>query len=76
VESPVRGDMHAGFGERSGETGWEQSHYRAPGRLDRRSGGLGVPQSENALAWWENRTSLGFDPVHDEGHLVDAIIPC
>jgi site-specific recombinase XerD len=35
VESPVRGDMHAGFGERPGETDREQSRHRAPGRLDR-----------------------------------------
>jgi hypothetical protein len=33
VESPVRGDTHAGFGERSGETDREQSRHRAPGRL-------------------------------------------
>ena len=26
---------HAGFGERPGETGQEQSWYRAPGRLNR-----------------------------------------
>src|SRR6185312_12682190 len=35
VESPVPGDGHAGFGERSGETGQEQSRYRAPDRLNR-----------------------------------------
>jgi hypothetical protein len=34
VESPVLGNGHAGFGERSGETGQEQSRYRAPGRLN------------------------------------------
>ena len=34
VESPVPGDRHAGFGERPGETGREQSRYRAPGRLN------------------------------------------
>src|SRR6478736_1144039 len=33
VESPVRGDTHAGFGERPWETGREQSRYRAQGRL-------------------------------------------
>jgi hypothetical protein len=35
VESPVPGDGCAGFGERPGETGQEQSGYRAPGRLNR-----------------------------------------
>jgi hypothetical protein len=30
----VPGDGHAGFGERSGETGQEQSGYRAPDRLN------------------------------------------
>ncbi len=35
VESPVPGDAHAGFGERPGETGQEQSRHRAPGRLNR-----------------------------------------
>jgi hypothetical protein len=39
VESPVPGDGHAGFGERPGETGQEQSRYRAPGRLNRVNGG-------------------------------------
>src|SRR6266487_5126392 len=34
VESPVPGDGHAGFGERPGETGQEQSRHRAPGRLN------------------------------------------
>ncbi len=29
----MRGDAHGGFGERSGETGQEQSQYRAPGLL-------------------------------------------
>jgi hypothetical protein len=29
------GDWHGGFGERSGETGREQSRNRAPGRLNR-----------------------------------------
>ena len=29
------GDRHAGFGERPGETGREQSRHRAPGRLNR-----------------------------------------
>jgi RNA-directed DNA polymerase len=35
VESPVPGDGHAGFGERSGETGQKRSWYRAPDRLNR-----------------------------------------
>jgi hypothetical protein len=39
VESPVPGDGHAGFGERPGETGQEQSGYRAPGRLNRVTSG-------------------------------------
>lgn len=33
VESPLRREAHGGFGERSGETGWEQSCHRAPGLL-------------------------------------------
>ena len=33
------GDGHAGFGERSGETGQEQSRYRAPDRLNRSNSG-------------------------------------
>ncbi|HEX5495482.1 MAG TPA: hypothetical protein VFX70_13010, partial [Mycobacteriales bacterium] len=36
VESPVRGDAHAGFGERPEETGRQQCRYRAPGRLNQR----------------------------------------
>jgi hypothetical protein len=36
VESPLRGDTHGGFGERSGETGREQSRNRAPGLLSAR----------------------------------------
>lgn len=32
VESPVLRNGHAGFGRRPGETGWEQSQHRAPGR--------------------------------------------
>ena len=35
VESPLPGDWHGGFGERSGETGRWQHRNRAPGRLDR-----------------------------------------
>jgi hypothetical protein len=34
VESPLRGDAHGGFGERSGETGRWQHRNRAPGRLN------------------------------------------
>src|SRR5215472_5770269 len=33
VESPLPGDRHGGFGERSGETGRWQHRNRAPGRL-------------------------------------------
>lgn len=33
MESPLRREAHGGFGERSGETGREQSRYRAPGLL-------------------------------------------
>ena len=33
VESPLRCEAHGGFGERLGETGREQSRYRAPGLL-------------------------------------------
>src|SRR6266852_7678694 len=33
VESPLPGDWHGGFGERSGETGRWQHRNRAPGRL-------------------------------------------
>jgi len=33
VESPLRREAHGGFGERSGETGREQSQNRAPGLL-------------------------------------------
>ena len=33
VESPLRREAHGGFGERSGETGREQSRHRAPGLL-------------------------------------------
>ena len=32
VESPVLGDGYAGFGRRSGETGWSKGQHRAPGR--------------------------------------------
>jgi hypothetical protein len=39
TESPVPGDGLAGFGERPGETGQEQSGYRAPGRLNRPGAG-------------------------------------
>jgi transposase len=35
VESRVRGNSHARFGERSGETGRPRGRYRAPGRLHR-----------------------------------------
>jgi len=33
VESPLRREVHGGFGERSGETDREQSRHRAPGLL-------------------------------------------
>ena len=32
VESPVRGDSHAGFGGRLGETERPKGRHRAPGR--------------------------------------------
>ncbi len=32
VESPVRGDVHAGFGGRAGETGRPKDRYRASAR--------------------------------------------
>jgi hypothetical protein len=32
VESPVRGDVHAGFGGRAGETGRPKGRYRASAR--------------------------------------------
>lgn len=32
VESPVRGDVHAGFGGRAGETGQPKGRHRAPAR--------------------------------------------
>ena len=35
MESPLRGDMHGGFGERPGETDQQQCRHRAPGRLIR-----------------------------------------
>ena len=34
VESPVRGDTHAGFGERPAETDRRQRRHRAAGRLN------------------------------------------
>jgi hypothetical protein len=34
VESPVRGDTHAGFGERPAETGRWRHRHRAAGRLN------------------------------------------
>ena len=34
-ESPLPGNWHGGFGERSGETGRWQHRNRAPGRLNR-----------------------------------------
>ena len=34
VESPVRREAHAGFGERPGETDQQQCRHRAPGRLN------------------------------------------
>jgi len=33
MESPVRWEPHAGFGERPGETDQQQCRHRAPGRL-------------------------------------------
>ena len=36
VESPVRGDTHAGFGERPEETDRQQCRHRASGRLNQR----------------------------------------
>jgi hypothetical protein len=36
VESPVRGDTHAGFGERLEETDRQQCRHRASGRLNHR----------------------------------------
>ncbi len=47
MESPVPGDGYAGFGERPGETGQEQSGYRAPGRLNRAA----LPVSGNDARW-------------------------
>jgi len=46
VESPLRGDAHGGFGERSGETGRRQHQHRAPGRLNIASGFGGRLRSE------------------------------
>jgi hypothetical protein len=37
VESPLPGNWHGGFGERSGETGRWQHRNRAPGRLNSRT---------------------------------------
>jgi len=34
MESPVRWEPHAGFGERPGETDQQQCRHRAPGRLN------------------------------------------
>ena len=41
VESPLPGDWHGGFGERSGETGRWQHRNRAPGRLNNLARGSG-----------------------------------
>ncbi len=45
VESPLPGDRHGGFGERPGETDWEQPRHRAPGRLDQSAGQRAVASS-------------------------------
>jgi hypothetical protein len=47
VESPLRREAHGGFGERPGETGREQSRYRAPGPLDRAA----LPLSSRTLTF-------------------------
>src|SRR5215470_4167201 len=45
VESPLRREVHGGFGERPGETDLEQSWHRAPGLLSDESGlGLRPPK--------------------------------
>jgi len=38
VESPLRCKAHGGFGERPGETDWQQRQHRAPGRLNPHQG--------------------------------------
>ena len=48
VESPLRREAHGGFGERSGETGREQSRHRAPGLL---SEGGSMPLTSDHQRW-------------------------
>jgi hypothetical protein len=50
----VRGDAHAGCGERAGETGWPQGQHRAPARLDR-----GSVSRQRALRTTPCRSSTG-----------------
>jgi len=52
VERPVRGDTHAGCGERSGETGPWQHRHHAPDRLNMRgrSGSASVSGQARATA--------------------------
>ena len=58
---------HAGFGERPGETGQEQSGYRAPGRLNRaavlgaRMDLTALPPAIQIWAFWNQ---LPFGEAH------------
>ena len=49
VESPLPGDRHGGFGERSGETGRWQHRNRAPGRLNCMPQNFICPQRDQPL---------------------------
>lgn len=53
MESPLRGNMHGGFGERPGETDRWQHRHRAPGRLNQPG------QIRSKRESWAVRTVLG-----------------
>ena len=59
VESPVRGDSHAGFGGRLGETDRPKGRHRAPGRpYVFRHNRRGTPMAAF-------QTLLGLGAIHD-----------
>ena len=63
------GDGHAGFGERSGETGQEQSGYRAPDRLNRLGSGSAVSGRFLREEILRVNPGVGFPAAHLSGGL-------
>jgi len=66
MESPVRWEPHAGFGERPGETDQQQCRHRAPGRLNPVGAPIlfpgRAPKSWRLMSGRSDRPGLGCSP--------------